>query len=351
MPTTLAKSPNRKRLFRLSGYALGLVGLSVAVHDTIPRTAELQGALSVIASSNPWGILLAFLLELLSLASYALTTASLLRRHGQRDKPGRGWFVTMSLAATAIGNSLPLGASVSAIYAYRRITHRGMSPSRTTVAIAGANVISMVALIVLVVPIVILSGASVKGVLSPLAIISLIGLLVLGTLGLIFNEKLSQTGVFVFTWLKSVLRVGSHEAALLANAARNRAIEIRIPIHALLRSFLYALVNWLADLGALLVSLRISGSHVGIGAVVPAYFLGALAASLPITPGGLGVVEGSLVISLVAFGGRELPVVAAVITYRLVSFWIWLPIGWAAHFVGVGADSIFRRERLLRDVE
>jgi len=41
------------------------------------------------------------------------------------------------------------------------------------------------------------------------------------------------------------------------------------------------------------------------------------------------VVEGSLTIALVAFGGVETSTVAAVLLYRILSFWIGLPIGWA----------------------
>ncbi len=59
-----------------------------------------------------------------------------------------------------------------------------------------------------------------------------------------------------------------------------------------------------------------------------AYGAGQLAANLPITPGGLGVVEGSLVIALVAFGGGQVSTVAAVLLYRIVSFWGYLPVGW-----------------------
>jgi uncharacterized protein (TIRG00374 family) len=61
-----------------------------------------------------------------------------------------------------------------------------------------------------------------------------------------------------------------------------------------------------------------------------AYGAGQLAANLPITPGGLGVVEGSLTIALVAFGGAENSTVAAVLLYRIISFWAELPVGWAA---------------------
>ena len=61
-----------------------------------------------------------------------------------------------------------------------------------------------------------------------------------------------------------------------------------------------------------------------------AYGAGQLAANLPITPGGLGVVEGSLTIALVAFGGAEASTVAGVLVYRLFNFWLLLPVGWGA---------------------
>jgi uncharacterized membrane protein YbhN (UPF0104 family) len=60
-----------------------------------------------------------------------------------------------------------------------------------------------------------------------------------------------------------------------------------------------------------------------------AYGAGQLAAMLPITPGGLGVVEGSITIALVAFGGSQATTVDAVLMYRLISFWLVLAAGWA----------------------
>ncbi len=84
-------------------------------------------------------------------------------------------------------------------------------------------------------------------------------------------------------------------------------------------------------------------SFLAVGAGVPwrglllAYGAGQLAAILPITPGGLGVVEGSLTVALVTFGGAQDSTVAAVLLYRLISFWLVLPVGWgawAAHGAG-----------------
>ena len=62
-----------------------------------------------------------------------------------------------------------------------------------------------------------------------------------------------------------------------------------------------------------------------------AYGAGQLAATLPITPGGLGVVEGSITVALVAFGGAETSTAYAVLLYRIISFWFILVLGWLAH--------------------
>jgi uncharacterized protein (TIRG00374 family) len=72
-----------------------------------------------------------------------------------------------------------------------------------------------------------------------------------------------------------------------------------------------------------------------VGAPIPwkglllAYGAGQLAANLPITPGGLGAVEGSITIALVAFGGARVATVEAVLVYRTISFWLVLVVGWA----------------------
>jgi uncharacterized membrane protein YbhN (UPF0104 family) len=42
------------------------------------------------------------------------------------------------------------------------------------------------------------------------------------------------------------------------------------------------------------------------------------------------VVEGSLTVALVTFGGAQDSTVAAVLLYRLISFWLLLPVGWGS---------------------
>lgn len=72
----------------------------------------------------------------------------------------------------------------------------------------------------------------------------------------------------------------------------------------------------------LLVSLRVLGvsaSEVSAVEAFAAWSLVRLLGSLPITPGGIGVVELGLTTALVGFGGANAEVVAAVLVYRFLS--------------------------------
>jgi uncharacterized membrane protein YbhN (UPF0104 family) len=64
------------------------------------------------------------------------------------------------------------------------------------------------------------------------------------------------------------------------------------------------------------------------------YGLTQIAASLPVTPGGLGVVEGSMAALLIAYGVHAPEAFATVLLYRIISFWGLVPVGWGA-FLGL----------------
>ena len=78
-----------------------------------------------------------------------------------------------------------------------------------------------------------------------------------------------------------------------------------------------------------------------------AWALVRLLGSLPITPGGIGVVEVGLTGSLIAFGGNRSEVVAAVLVYRFLTVVPTLVLGllaaatWRRHppAAALGADA------------
>jgi hypothetical protein len=90
----------------------------------------------------------------------------------------------------------------------------------------------------------------------------------------------------------------------------------------------WGLANWLLDAVCFAFSFLVIGAGVPYKGLLLAYGAGQLAANLPITPGGLGAVEGSITFALVAFGGARSSSLDAVLIYRLLSFWAELVVGW-----------------------
>jgi uncharacterized protein (TIRG00374 family) len=93
----------------------------------------------------------------------------------------------------------------------------------------------------------------------------------------------------------------------------------------------FAALNWLCDATALWASVRVFGHTLGyVGLMVP-YCLGQAAGWIPITPGGLGLVEGILVPTIVGFSTPRSVAILGVILWRLLSFWLPIPVGALAY--------------------
>jgi uncharacterized protein (TIRG00374 family) len=109
---------------------------------------------------------------------------------------------------------------------------------------------------------------------------------------------------------------------------------------------LTSLAGSLTVFGVLLVSLRalgVSASQVSLIDAFASWALVRLVASVPITPGGIGVVELGLTGALVGFGGNHAGVVAAVLVYRFLTVVPTLVLGLVAAFTS-------RRSRRRPDV-
>jgi uncharacterized membrane protein YbhN (UPF0104 family) len=80
----------------------------------------------------------------------------------------------------------------------------------------------------------------------------------------------------------------------------------------------------------------VSDAEVGWAEVLAVFAFAQLATAIPLTPGGLGFVEGVLAIGLVGAGGDPDQVAAAILVYRALT-WA-LPI-----LVGIGCYGWWRR--------
>jgi uncharacterized membrane protein YbhN (UPF0104 family) len=104
-----------------------------------------------------------------------------------------------------------------------------------------------------------------------------------------------------------------------------------------------AVAYWGFDIATLWACFHAFGSPPALAVIVMAYFVGALANTLPL-PGGLGGVEAGMVGAFLAFGTHASLAILAVLSYRLISFWLPTVPGAAAYVQLRRTVSVWRQE-------
>jgi uncharacterized membrane protein YbhN (UPF0104 family) len=89
---------------------------------------------------------------------------------------------------------------------------------------------------------------------------------------------------------------------------------------------------WAASIGVLWASFHAFGVHVPLAVVVQGFFIGMVANLFPLAPAGVGAVDAGMIGAFVLFGIPEETVFPAVLIFRLVAFWMPIPVGVIAFF-------------------
>ncbi|MGC1167124.1 MAG: lysylphosphatidylglycerol synthase transmembrane domain-containing protein [Solirubrobacterales bacterium] len=89
---------------------------------------------------------------------------------------------------------------------------------------------------------------------------------------------------------------------------------------------------WAASIGVLWASFHAFGVHVPLAVVVQGFFLGMVANLFPLAPAGVGAVDAGMIGAFVLFGIPEETVFPAILVFRLVAFWMPIPVGIIAFF-------------------
>jgi uncharacterized membrane protein YbhN (UPF0104 family) len=252
----------------------------------------------------------------------------LLRAGGVRM--GLRSMLEITLAGNALGTTLPGGAAWSATWAFGQLRRRGADRVLSGWVILVAGALASFALFVLLAV-----GSFVAGSKGPVAdlrplaaVLAAIPVAVaIGAVLLARVPALRSRARHLWEAEGRHPRVKSAEDALRRLWAR--ILTVRPSPLGWLGAFSLAAANWVWDAVALSACILALGGGVPWRGVLVAYALTQIAASFPITPGGIGVVEGSLAALLVAYGMPLDRAVAATLLYRLVSFWALVPVGWA----------------------
>ncbi len=290
------------------------------------HTAELAGASAYLTHISWEWLVVAVAAELGSIVAYALVQQRLIAA-GNVHAP-LGWLTGVTLANIAITNSLPTGSIIATIFTYRQYRHRGADEVLAAWAIVALLVVTSVTLAVVAA-----TGVGIAG--SQSSNLDLVGVTIgVLVLTLAVGALFVQRRALIWTLSKLVGLVsgihpsfGARADAIVQHFVERLMAVSQSPLQMVVCLF-WGMVNWVLDCGCLVLSFAALGVGVPWRGLLLAYGAGQLAANLPITPGGLGVVEGSLTVALVAYGGAETSTVAAVFLYRIISFWGELPVGW-----------------------
>jgi uncharacterized protein (TIRG00374 family) len=114
--------------------------------------------------------------------------------------------------------------------------------------------------------------------------------------------------------------------ATLATGVRTAIAYVRHPRRGLL-AVGGAVGFWAANIGVLWASFEAFGGHVPFGVLVQGFFLGMAANLIPSPAGGVGAVDAGMIGAFSIFGIDNSVVFPAVLTYRVIAFWLPIPPG------------------------
>ncbi|MCU1595472.1 MAG: hypothetical protein JWO12_2864 [Frankiales bacterium] len=310
-----------------------LVFAGLAARVLVDSSSELLTAADDLTHVRGAWLAAAVIAELASYVGYGAALRQLLRSGGGGDVA----LLPMSavgIASQAAAYCLPGGVAVSGAVTFRRLSRRGVDPAMTGWVLAVSTVLYLAALAALA-----LVGAEVAGDASSsvpdLRLTSLVVLAVVGVAAVLLYllRHLSLPGRslrWCAAWLdRVVVRLRPEHPSRTAPISEWAGDLSRTKIDGfqLVVAGGLLLVVWLSDALCLALAFFALGSAPPWQGLLLAYCAAQLAAMLPFTPGGLGVVEGSLTVALVAYGGSAPTALSAVLLYRLISFWGLLPAG------------------------
>jgi uncharacterized protein (TIRG00374 family) len=302
----------------------------IAIYLVFPAITEVLAAWPRLSTLNPWWLFAAIGAEI---AHFACTFA--LQRLALRTK---AWFpvITSQLAGNSVTLIMPGGAAVGAAVQFRMLAASGMDTSETVGGLAAFSLLGVGSLLVLPVfalPVILL-GAPVDRGLEHAAFLGAAGFVAFAAFGavvLVYDAPLRWTGRAVQQIRNWVLRkrppLQGLDETLLEKRDEIRATLGRQWWQALLLSAGRLAFDYLC----LLMALRATGSHPRPSLVLVAYAVAGIVGMIPITPGGLGVVEASLTGLLVLAEVNSSQAVLATLTYRIASYWLPLCAGPVAY--------------------
>jgi uncharacterized protein (TIRG00374 family) len=308
--------------------ALALVGVEVVVgHAYLART------LRAVGRAEPAWIAIAILAAVASMAQFARTQRRMLSAAGTHV-PIRS-MLRLVFEANAINMTLPGGTAFSVGYSATRLRRFGATPAGAGFSLLASGLLSGLTFWALALAYAGLAGGTsvwpfvlAALVFAALAVLAVVARRRPGSLGRLLPQATGR--------LATVLerrRPGRVARALRGFAGDLAAVHPRRSDWVV--GTVFAGLNWLTDLGCLLVCcVAVSGHSPVLLVAIAAYLAGMTASSISVLPGGFGVIEVAMIVTFTAGGVDADDAGPAVLLYRLISCVLVVAIGWVIWLVG-----------------
>jgi glycosyltransferase 2 family protein len=332
--------------------ALLVASIGLALHLVFPQIPGLERSLRLIASTSHLLVGAAFVAEVLSELCYAellgrsvgaISGSGPSPRSRRRGRIGRWFMLRLTVTGYGVAHVLPGGGAVAATVTYGVLRRKGFDPEKVGLALAAVSVL-------------------VYGALGVLFAGSLAYMLLLGHLGPV--SATASFLLFVLTLVGALVAYAAYRRPTLAKSAARSGVRLigRFLRGGQFRSSLGRAETWstsfLSGLGEQLRTARrqITGSpkealslltlafgywafdalclilmFAALGvpaapfALLVAYAVATVLSIMPLTPGGIGVFEVTMLAVLAVLGvGSEATI--PILGYRLFNFWLPIPL-------------------------
>lgn len=318
----------RHRIWRASRLTVTVALLGTAIGLMVVNAGELGRAFDRLSHLRYECVLLAVVAEAGSMLVFARLQQRLLRAGSVRIPLPT--MTAITVASNSLDATLPGGVAWAAAWLFNQLGRRGVTRFVRVWEFLVAGGISSFALFIIVA-----TGVWTAGPHGPVASLRwLVFLLALIPIIALFGDLFRHTGPVRATgrWFRQEIpRIPGGRVVVRGVAGLvERFSAIHLSLLGWLEVLLLGLANWLLDCAVVVASLEALGVAVPWRAILVIYGLTQIAAVVPLTPGGVGVVGGSLAALLHAYGIAVVPALSVVTLYRILSFWILVPIGWAS---------------------
>jgi uncharacterized protein (TIRG00374 family) len=306
----------------------------------IPELVGASKDFYLLGRLNVGWLIAGLIAEAASLFCYALLNRVLL---SPGHRPSLSVLFRIDLTAAAVAHVIPAGTVGSAGIGYQLFTAEGVPGTEVGVMMAtkgiGSTVVLNVLLWISLVVSIPLSGY--HPVYTSVAIVGAVILALIGILILGVTRGEKRAARVLRAVGQRIPGVGGDRLERVAYEAAGSIRRLGRDRRVLSESLTWAALNWLLDAASLWCFIAAFGRYANPVFLFAAYGIANVLGAIPVTPGGLGIIDTVTPVLLVGFGLTRSVATLGVLAWRLVNFWLPIPTGAIAYVslkVPKGAD-------------